>query len=76
VEPEDSLSFSEDSAIKLDEFSQNSQLWHPLSVRFVLILSSHLRLRLSSGFFLLGFMTEILYALLMPTDMTAIYNHA
>ena len=34
---------------------------HPTSLRFILILSSHLRLVLPSGLFLTGFLTKSLY---------------
>jgi hypothetical protein len=50
MEPEDSLRCSQDPSIgtypEPDESSPNS---HPISLRSILILPSHLRLRLPSG---------------------------
>ena len=44
-----------------------SKIPHPTSWRFILILSSHLRLGLPSGLFLSGFLTKTLYKpLLFP----------
>jgi hypothetical protein len=45
---------------------------HPISLRSILILSSHLRLVLPSGHFPSSFPTNILYAFLIP-HMCAIY---
>jgi hypothetical protein len=39
---------------------------HTISLRSILILSSHLRLRVPGGLFLSRFITEILYACYMP----------
>jgi hypothetical protein len=39
---------------------------HPSSLRYILILSIHLRLGLPSGLFTSGFPTNILYAFLLP----------
>jgi hypothetical protein len=41
-----------------------SSLPHPISLRSILILTTHLHLGLSSGIFLSGFPTNILYAFL------------
>jgi hypothetical protein len=67
MEPESSLPYSQHPAIRPypepDESSPYSP--NPDSLRYILILTSHLHLGLSSGPFPLGFRTEIVYAFLI-----------
>jgi hypothetical protein len=48
---------------------------HPISVRYILILSTHLRLGLPSGLFPSGFLTNILYAFLFSPVHTTCPAH-
>jgi hypothetical protein len=67
MEPEGSLPCSQESST--GPYSEPAQCnpYHPISLRFILILSTHLRLGLHSGLFPSGFPTSILYAFLFST---------
>jgi len=46
-----------------------------ISLRFILILSSHLRLGLPSGLFLTGFLTKILYSFIVSPVRSTFPSH-
>ena len=63
MEPEESLPLlQKPSTCPYPEPDQSSPCPHPISRRFILILSSHLHLSLPSGLFLSGIPTKSLYA--------------
>jgi hypothetical protein len=65
MEPQGSLPCSQEpSSGPYPELDQSVHTPHPISLRSILILSSHLHLGLPSGRFPSGFHTKILYALL------------
>jgi len=49
---------------KITSDSDSANTSHPISLIFILISFSHLRLRITSGLFLTGFPTKIVYAFL------------
>jgi hypothetical protein len=66
MEPESSLPCSQESSTGLYPESDRSTPYHPiLSLRYILILYTHLRLGLPSGLFPSGFPTNILFAFLV-----------
>jgi hypothetical protein len=71
MEPESSIPCSQEpsTGTSLEPYQPNPL--HPISLRYILILSTHLRLRLPSGLFPSGYPTNILYAFLFsPTRAT------
>jgi hypothetical protein len=67
MEPEVSLPFSKEPCTgPYHEPDQSSPHHSILSLRFILILSTPIRLSLRSGLFPFGFPTNILYSFYMP----------
>jgi len=66
TEPEDSLPCSHKLFTCLYAETDESSTCHHISFRYILILSSQLHLGLSSGLFLSGLLTKILYAFYGP----------
>jgi hypothetical protein len=64
IEPEGSMPCSQEPSTGPYPEPYQSNPLHPISLRSILILSSHLRLGLHSGLFPSGFLTNILYAFL------------
>jgi hypothetical protein len=62
MEPEGSLPCSQEPSTVPYLEPDQSNLYHPISLRSILILSTHLRLGLHNGLFPSGFFTNILYA--------------
>jgi hypothetical protein len=64
MEPEGSLPCSQEPSTGPYPEPDRSSPYHPISVRSIVILSTHLRLGLPIGIFPSGFPTTILYAFL------------
>jgi hypothetical protein len=65
MEPEDSVPSSKEPSTGQYPEPDESNPSHLISLRSILILSTHLRLGLPSGLFPSGFPTNILYAFLL-----------
>jgi hypothetical protein len=67
MEPDGSLPCSQEPSTGPYAEPDKSNLAHPISRRFTLILSTHLRLGIPSGPFPYGFLTNILHKFIFPT---------
>jgi hypothetical protein len=65
MEPEASLPCSQEPSTRPYPEPDQSSPSHPISLRYILILSPHLHLGLASGLFPSGFPTKILYAFVL-----------
>ena len=76
MEPEGSLPHSQEPATcPCPEPDQSTSLPHPTSWRYILILSSHLRLALPSALFPSGFRIKTLYELFLSPIRNTCPNH-
>jgi hypothetical protein len=75
MEPKGLLQVSQEPATGPYPEPDQSILHHPISLRPILILSTHLRLGLPSGLFPPGFPTKILYALFFVLMRVACPSH-
>jgi hypothetical protein len=75
IEPESSLPCSQEPPIGPYPEPDKSNPCHPIPLRFILILFTHLRLGHSSGLYPSGFPTNILYAFLFSSIRATFRAH-